>query len=505
MKKSLSFLLLVLIAVTGFLVNALLKRRELTKELAPITRQQTDSLKTTTPQKSVEEVLDAYVAAWNQAEAGRVNHDMQEKVEAIIQGMHDVKALQDLYTKARSNNDNELNENYVMMLVERIATLSTMKDAMSFFAEELEIKKDIDRWIIEDVLTHSKATMAESLAIFDTLSEERQESHRGAYIKRLEIHDFTTQEIVSYLNHKICQQNIDSTIGTLEHGYLQLSDDEAGRKKFQILLQAASLLDPKDRAKFTLAMASGNLKTQPFETWKMTQDLLGKSDLTPAQNSEMRRRMSLAMIAENPERAMQTMLSDKSIAANENAAMGLRHWATTNYKDVEKYIASGKIQMTPLLTAALEAGRATSLFDNERFGEALNLLEKLPDENMQDRFIGEFYTLETWRTKEHLRHAGNTPDKMVNDIAAGRSHFSNRALEIAMTQWISSDPLAAENWYHNNAERLPKKNAQYVASAYALEAVRQGDLESAKRWAESIEDRITLNRVNAEIKKKSGN
>jgi len=104
------------------------------------------------------------------------------------------------------------------------------------------------------------------------------------------------------------------------------------------------------------------------------------------------------------------------------------------------------------------------------------------------------------RERDELRqNASGDPMGTVASIISGDSKYDTYWIEEAMMTWISNEPEKAETWYQENWKTLPPEKAQYVAAAYAKDALAKGDPATATQWANLIQDQKTKNRIVASI------
>ena len=100
-----------------------------------------------------------------------------------------------------------------------------------------------------------------------------------------------------------------------------------------------------------------------------------------------------------------------------------------------------------------------------------------------------------------VREVASDPTATLQAIISGSSQHADYWMEEAMSTWLTKDPAKAEDWYNKNWNSLPKGKAQYLAAAYANQALKQGDPATAGQWAALIQDPKTKQRVEAAISK----
>lgn len=92
------------------------------------------------------------------------------------------------------------------------------------------------------------------------------------------------------------------------------------------------------------------------------------------------------------------------------------------------------------------------------------------------------------------------PDHFMKNLTSGESNHQDYWLEEAVFIWIETDPEKADDWQRQMVPRLPPRQSQYVAAAYAKNALALGDAETASQWAAMIIDNKTKARIDALIK-----
>jgi hypothetical protein len=93
------------------------------------------------------------------------------------------------------------------------------------------------------------------------------------------------------------------------------------------------------------------------------------------------------------------------------------------------------------------------------------------------------------------------PHGTVQALVSRESKHADYWLEEAMMIWIAKDSENAEVWYKKNWNSLPPAKSQYIAAAYAKEALEVGDIAVARQWANLIQDPKTKDRIATSIDK----
>jgi hypothetical protein len=135
---------------------------------------------------------------------------------------------------------------------------------------------------------------------------------------------------------------------------------------------------------------------------------------------------------------------------------------------------------------------------NGDLSKAKEQLEKITDPVIRKQAEGQVWSKE----RNMLRNAANAdPQKVLEEMVAGKSQHEDYWIEEAMDVWVSKDFDKAEQWYQDNWRTLPADKAQYVASSFAVRAIKAGDAAAAAQWIPFIQDPKTKNRIEGELKK----
>ena len=134
--------------------------------------------------------------------------------------------------------------------------------------------------------------------------------------------------------------------------------------------------------------------------------------------------------------------------------------------------------------------------------EGRQLVDKISDPALKKATEGRVWQVE----KNQLQKEANaTPGQLVDSIVAGQSKYADYWLEEAMGTWVAKDFDKAQEWYEKNWKSMPSDKSQYVAAAFANQALKQGDAATASQWAALIQDPKTKQRIQDGINKAGNN
>jgi hypothetical protein len=96
------------------------------------------------------------------------------------------------------------------------------------------------------------------------------------------------------------------------------------------------------------------------------------------------------------------------------------------------------------------------------------------------------------------------PESALRSLIGGESQHQDYWLEEAMTTWLSKDPGQAVAWREANWNTIPAAQSQYLAAAFAKQALAEQDVGTALRWAGLVQDPKTKTRLNEVIAEAGG-
>lgn len=141
---------------------------------------------------------------------------------------------------------------------------------------------------------------------------------------------------------------------------------------------------------------------------------------------------------------------------------------------------------------------ADKMVKNNDFKRAADWVSKIEDEKEKENALWRI-----WKQQERevTSEARRNPEETVEYLLREDSRYEKRFLETAISRWIEGESDAAAEWVETNIRELSDDARQYVAASYAKEAAAQGDMATARQWANLIQDEKTLTRINGIIEK----
>jgi hypothetical protein len=240
----------------------------------------------------------------------------------------------------------------------------------------------------------------------------------------------------------------------------------------------------------------GSLTLYPFTCWELLQEKGGGSLL-----EGQREKIVSGMAYTRPKEAIDLMLKS-GIAKETDFKVVFDTWLSNDSEAPKEWFAQNQSTMPAGAAGQVMVSFAgTELAAGDLEG-AREWAGKIADPEVRKRVEGQVWGVE----RDNLRNAvGKDPAATVQSIVSGQSKYGDYWLEEAVGVWVSKDFDKAQGWYEANWKSLPKEKAQYVAAAFANQALKQGDAETAGQWVGLIQDPKTKQRIQAGIDKAGTN
>lgn len=248
-----------------------------------------------------------------------------------------------------------------------------------------------------------------------------------------------------------------------------------------------------------LSVVDGVSAVFPYEAWSFLSEemLLVSGDSESQELGSAVEKIAARMFDSDPARSMAVFLEmgDHGVRfLNGN----FRQWMKMGSKAASDWYAAVSGDLSGSQRDAFSSGFADYYSSSGDFGAAWSRQETIEDPIQKKKVEGVVWA----RERESLRREVNLrPELTIQAIASGDSTFGDYWLEEAVNTWVSNDFDAATKWYDENWNTFPKDKAQYVAAAFATQAIGTGDVEMAKQWSALIHDVKTKARIEAAIAK----
>jgi len=183
-------------------------------------------------------------------------------------------------------------------------------------------------------------------------------------------------------------------------------------------------------------------------------------------------------------------------SSNMDLGTGLAFLIASDTTAGTRWFESNHSKLTPKVHSQYSSYLSRHSIANGNVTEAWQYIERISDPEIKKQAEGQVWSKE----KDLVIHAVKTdPTRTLSELVSGASHHASYWIEEAMHTWIQNDPAQAESWYRKNWESLPPAKSQFVAAAYAKNALGLGDTATARQWSNLIQDPKTRERIEASI------
>ncbi len=167
--------------------------------------------------------------------------------------------------------------------------------------------------------------------------------------------------------------------------------------------------------------------------------------------------------------------------------------------EVDTWLENNKGKISPELYDSAKLAGKISNQEPLNYKKRLEMLGEMKDPELREINEEQIRSSEARSINETY---ADKPQEAIDQIVSGNSIYTDQAVEPAVTLWLQKDPAAANEWYEKKSSDLRPEQVQYVASAFALEALRLRDFELAQKWAGQIKDEMTLKKFNEALLEK---
>ena len=208
--------------------------------------------------------------------------------------------------------------------------------------------------------------------------------------------------------------------------------------------------------------------------------------------------LARSMMRESPELAMQFLeLNGDSVQIRAALDLWLRVepteagvWLSENRNQIGSKFYN---QIVPtFVNASVKAGE---------FKTAREWMEEIGDQDIKLKVEGEI-----WRQEKSVIDVlvKEDPKFAIDSIVSGESDHAEFWIKDAFNQWSSTDAEKAAAWYNENRKALTPSQNQHVARAYAEQAIKSGDLDTANQWLGHVTEEKFREPLVQKIKAASG-
>jgi hypothetical protein len=281
-------------------------------------------------------------------------------------------------------------------------------------------------------------------------------------------------------------------------GYAGFSFDksvpsELNRERAMKVLEAMG--DMATRGEISKGVLSDVLKRFASEDPKVAFQFLVKSSegIDPSTIAKIVR----AQIDKRPEETIGQMVNTEG-GLGGHLSTAFQEWLSKDREKALAWLAQNQGSLKSQQMNACVSAQASFEVSKGNFDKAREALDTIDDPQLKEQVGGRIWSAERDAVRKEVQR---NPSAALQGIVSDQSKYASYWLEEAMSTWVSKDSEQAVAWYQENWNSLPASKAQYVAAAFAKQALNQGDPAAAHQWAELIQDEKTKNRIAAEIAK----
>lgn len=230
----------------------------------------------------------------------------------------------------------------------------------------------------------------------------------------------------------------------------------------------------------------------PFETFEV---LLDPKNSQLLADKEFLGQLTAKMAKQNAREAI-VALQGKGLMAAELLEKSLWQWTLSAPEESLDWLRNNK----QLSAAELDAGYNVVVNSNrtlKNFPSAWQAINFIADPVLKRQAEGRVWSAER---DSVLESVSSNPSGTIDSLANGKSDVSEYWLQGAMEAWLEQDFDHALKWYQENWNSMPAGKSQFLAAAFATQALEQGNAGAAREWAAHITDPKCKSRIDTLIR-----
>ncbi|WP_353567929.1 hypothetical protein [Haloferula sargassicola] len=308
------------------------------------------------------------------------------------------------------------------------------------------------------------------------------------------------KERSSELMGQLLSENPEQKIlDTLTHSLrVELSNASANADRLHEFAKLFEGMEGDAKMKFFESLSEAASKASPKEFWSLLDNKSGSENYDPEWVEQARIKISIQLRLNDPRDAAKFLIGND--APDREIAHAIAAWEAMSPQTFQNWLADNPVDSIEG-KAGIIAGMAIRAVDSGDLKAAKDYMGEIDAPDLRDELNGRLWKLEQTLVQKEV---SRDPEATVSDLASGRSSFEGFWLEEAMGSWVAMDFVSATEWYEKKWDSLPPEKAQFVAAAFAKQSAEQGDLETARQWAEFIQDPKTKERIDVEIANAAG-
>jgi hypothetical protein len=396
-----------------------------------------------------------------------------------------------------SNRSTQEKINSYGIVVGKMSQVMDCKEVLAFLNESLG-EGATKTALLGEVFSNSKNNLDELVAQIRTLKGmETQAAEIGLYdhIMRGEQPAADLAKVINAGLPGLSDGGVSTAIGV---DLTNQGNDQLAKQRYAELLAAVALLPEDKKHLLTSVIAKGAMHKLPFEVWHTLS--LSKDAPDSANNqalASLRGDVARNMMSEDPGKAMALIAASGDPDAK-LVESNISYWLNLNPKEAKRWLDENQSTLTPLQLDATKTAMAKRSVDSKDLAAAKLLIPEIKDPVLRKKAEGE-----VWQAERDIlrKEMGTNPAETLQSLVSGKSRYADYWIEEAVGTWVAKDFDKAQDWYQKNWKSLPASKSQYVAAAFANQALKQGDTTTATQWVNLIQDPKTKQRIQEAISK----
>ncbi len=269
------------------------------------------------------------------------------------------------------------------------------------------------------------------------------------------------------------------------------SDKSKQTDFFNRLINASDFFPVEQREPYLNQILSRVAFSMPDEALKSYFSKFEKVEYSEKKSDAIKNIMYVNM-RNNPVSTMNTILEYKT-SNDKFLQHAVYEWSIGGSSGAKVWFEANQQRLTPRQSDIFQSSIAEAELYKNNFQNAQKQINQISDPTIKVKAEEKYAVVEN---KQILKEIGNSPQPLIDSIALGSSKNPDHWLAIAMNQWIAKEPENAQQWYEKNWETLSPAKAQYIAEAYAINSINQGDYDRGKQWESFVIDDKSKTRIN---------
>ena len=266
---------------------------------------------------------------------------------------------------------------------------------------------------------------------------------------------------------------------------LGLSTEQTIRKSSAILGSGAGLI----------SLLGGCVDRSPEQVW----EILASGDLNNGDTELgiLKMRALQLMAAKDAPNALKSVLGSAEFPGQtELLSIAMSTYLQMNDVEARLWFENNKESLQPAQLDGFEASFARFASMKKNFADAWKQTEGIDNPELKRKIEGDIWQNER---KSVIAEVGKDPQAFIEKITAGNSQHAPYWIETAIEQWVARDGDGAWTWYEDNRSSLTPEQNEAVALAYARQALKTGQPETAAEWAKHVVTPKFEAKIRAEI------